>query len=560
MKSYPALTQKLLRARGIETKKEAEIFLHPDYERDLHDPFLLSGMKRAVKRILDAISNQEDIVIFGDYDCDGIPGTSLLYEFFKKIEYKKISVYIPHRYTEGYGMSVEAVQNLQKKHTSLIITVDCGITDVEPVDEANKFGIDVIITDHHLPHEKLPKAYTVINTQKRGDKYPNKNICGAGTAFKLVQALIAERDFGLNKGFEKWLLDLAGLATIADMVSLTGENRTIAYYGLKVLRKTPRVGLRQLLKKKNVRAENITEDDVGFTIGPHINAASRMGEPMDAFRLLTTDDGDEAKEIVTKLLDHNAERKIEVQVIIAEVETIIHEYADLPVIVVGHKDWKPGIVGLAANMIAEKYQKPAFVWGKHSSSHLKGSCRSDGSVNIVDLMTQSSILSSELFLDFGGHELAGGFSIREVHIEKFAPVLMAAHEKLQKGETLLKQPKTKTKEVIEVDVNDITWGMYREVDQFAPFGIGNEKPVFSLKNVSVKEVRFFGKEGIHTELKLSTLGVDRVAKYIGAIKFFTYYEFKAVGVGSKINLTVTIEKSTFKYPHELRLRIVEWSL
>ena len=555
MDSFSQLTRQLLKVRGITTKKDADIFLYPNYERDLHDPFLFSGMKKAVARILHAISNQEHIVIFGDYDCDGIPGASLLYEFFKKINYKKISVYIPHRYTEGYGMSVKAVQKLQKQHAALIITVDCGITDVEPVDEANKFGIDVIITDHHLPQKNLPKAYSIINTHKKGDTYPNKNICGAGTAFKLVQALLQEGKFEVTKGWDKWLLDLAGMATIADMVALTGENRALAYYGLKVLRKTPRVGILQLLKKKNVRAENITEDDVGFTIGPHINAASRMGEPMDAFRLLTTDDGDEAKEIVAKLLNHNADRKVEVQVIIQEVEALMHLHADLPVIVVGNKDWKPGIVGLAANMLAEKYQKPAFVWGKHTSTHLKGSCRSDGSINIVDLMTEVQ----EVFLDFGGHELAGGFSIHEEKIDLFAPALMAASEKLKNRYKLEGSTFSKIRlesESIEINIDDVTWEMYKEVEQFAPFGMGNEKPVFSLKNVSVKEVRFFGKEGIHTELKLATSDVAK--KTISAIKFFTHDDFRSISIGSIVDMIVTLEKSTFTYPHELRLRIVDW--
>ncbi|MFA6006457.1 MAG: single-stranded-DNA-specific exonuclease RecJ [Candidatus Paceibacterota bacterium] len=550
-----SLTQQLLKARGITTKKAAEIFLHPDYVRDLHDPFLFSGMKKAVAIILHAISNQEQIVIFGDYDCDGIPGTALLYEFFKKIGYKKISAYIPHRYTEGYGMTVEAVRKLQKQHASLIITVDCGITDTEAVDEASKFGIDVIITDHHIVQDKLPKAYAIINAQKKGDKYKNKNICGAGTAFKLVQALMKEGKFELPKGWEKWLLDLAGLATIADMVSLTGENRVLAYYGLKVLRKTPRVGILQLLKKKNVRPENLTEDDVGFTIGPHINAASRMGDPYDAFKLLTTEDGGEAAELVQKLLDHNADRKSEVQIIIQEAEALMHLHTDLPVIVIGHRDWKPGIVGLAANMLAEKYEKPAFVWGKHTSTHLKGSCRSDGSVNIVELMTETKEISNEIFLDFGGHELAGGFSIYEDKIELFAPALISAYKKLNlESSTLYNKAQIEKSEYIEIDVNDITWEMYREVDQFAPFGVGNEKPVFSLKNVEVSEVRFFGKEGIHTELILK-----KSRSSIGAIKFFTYDEFKNIKLDTKLDLQVTLEKSTFKYPHELRLRIVDWA-
>ena len=288
---------------------------------------------------------------------------------------------------------------------------------------------------------------------------------------------------------------------------------------------------------------------MGFTIGPHINAASRMGEPMDAFRLLTTDDAVEAKEIVEKLMSHNADRKIEVQSIIAEVEALMHEHADLPIIVVGHTSWKPGIVGLAANMIAEKYGKPAFVWGKHTSAHLKGSCRSNGRVNIVDLMTETK----EILLDFGGHELAGGFSIHEEKIELFVPALMAAHERIRSLQRGARSVGRKTQKSIEINIDDVAWDMYKEVEQFAPFGVGNEKPIFSLKNVPVTEVRFFGKEGIHTELKL-----EKKRGSISAIKFFTYDEFKKIVPGSSLDLIVTLEKSTFTFPHTLRFRIVDW--
>lgn len=546
--SYSKLTRELLAARGITAKKEAESFLRPIYEDALHDPFLASGMKKAVGRILKAIDAQERIVIFGDYDCDGIPGASLLYAFFSKIGYKQIDVYIPHRYTEGYGLNIAAIEELQKKGTGLIITVDCGITDVEPVAKAHELGVDIIITDHHLPHKKLPKAYAIINHKKKGDSYPFKFLSGSGTAFKLVQALLQEGNFKIAKGWEKWLLDLAGLATIADMVPLTGENRIIAYYGLKVLRKTPRIGIRELLKKKSVRPEHLTEDDVGFTIGPHINAASRMGNPYDAFKLLTTEDADEAKEIVARLMEHNADRKVEVQSIIAEVEAIIHEHAELPVIVIGHSEWKPGIVGLAANMIAEKYGKPAFVWGKATSTQIKGSCRSDGQINMVDLMNEAKTI----FTDFGGHELAGGFSLLEEHVHMLPGILHEAHVRI--GKSKREKREGKIKPIAELAPHEVTWKLFDEINQFAPFGVGNEKPVFEFKNVELSDVRRFGKEGIHTELLLYT-----AKKPLGAIKFFAYDEFASLGYGDRIDLLATLEKSTFKYPHELRLRIMEWN-
>jgi len=548
-----SLTQQLLKDRGIKTKKKAEIFLHPDYERDLHDPFLFSGMKKAVKRILHAIDGGEQIVIYGDYDCDGIPGATLLYEFFKKIDYEKVAVRIPHRYTDGYGLSVEAVRKMQKENASLIITVDCGITDCEAVAGANEFGIDVIITDHHIVPKRLPKAFAIVDAFRRGDKYPNKNICGAGVAFKLVQALITERDFGLHKGWEKWLLDLAGLATIADVVPLIGENRALAYYGLKVLRKTQRVGLLELFKKKNIRPENITEEDVGFTIGPHINAASRMGDPYDAFRLLATNDYDEAKGLVKKLLVHNTDRKSEVQVVIREVEALMHLHTELPLIIVGRADWKPGIVGLAANMIAEKYKKPAFVWGRANSAHFKGSCRSDGLINIVDLMAEVRVVSQDIFLDFGGHELAGGFSVREEKIELFAPALLAAHERMVKNTKEKVKNEKKKERSCPLNIEEIDWKLWGELEQFAPFGVGNERPFFSFNGVTVKERKVFGQDGIHTELVLAKKKGD-----ISVIKFFAYDELAPLVPGTKINLRATLEKNTFKYPHNLRLRLVEW--
>lgn len=282
LSAYPKLMQELLFYRGIETVSAADEFLNPDYEKHIHDPFLIKDMDKAVKRILLAIKNNEKIVIYSDYDCDGIPGGVILHDFFKKIKYKNVSNYIPHRNDEGYSLNIGAIKEFSKEGAKLIITVDCGITDVKEVDVANNLGIDVIITDHHLVPKILPKAYAILNSKQEDDTYPYDMLCGAGVAFKLVQGLLAKGDFGITPGWEKWLLDMAGLSTIADMVPLTGENRVIAYFGLKVFRKSPRPGVQELCRKAKVRLHNVTEDDIGFMVAPRINAASRMGKPMEA--------------------------------------------------------------------------------------------------------------------------------------------------------------------------------------------------------------------------------------------------------------------------------------
>ncbi|HEC33055.1 MAG TPA: single-stranded-DNA-specific exonuclease RecJ, partial [Candidatus Kaiserbacteria bacterium] len=268
LEEYPELLQELLINKGITARKDADIFLNPNYDEHLHDPFLMKDMDKVVDRILGAISSNEKIIIYSDYDCDGIPGGVLLHDFFKKIGYKNFENYIPHRHEEGYGLNISAIEKFGDDKVDVLISVDCGITDVVPVEKANELNIDVIITDHHLQNGVLPKAYAILNPKQKGDSYPYDMLCGTGVVFKLVQGLIKKGDFNLKKGWEKWWLDMVGLATIADMVPLTGENRVLAYYGLQVLRKSRRPGLMQLCRKIYLKQMYITEDDIGFMIAP----------------------------------------------------------------------------------------------------------------------------------------------------------------------------------------------------------------------------------------------------------------------------------------------------
>ncbi|MBI2100199.1 MAG: DHH family phosphoesterase, partial [Candidatus Vogelbacteria bacterium] len=352
----------------------------PDYARDLHDPFLFKDMDKAAARILAAIAAGEKIVIFGDYDADGVPGSAILALFFNEIGFTNYDVYIPDRHNEEHGLSLVMVEKLISLGARLIITVDCGITDVKEVKRANELGVAVIITDHHLPGAELPPALAVIDAQRADNTYPFKWLCGAGVAFKLVQALVAvpartvlkdaPRTVLFEKvpsGWEKWLLDLVAIATVSDMVPLVGENRALVHFGLKVLRKSPRVGLAHLFRELKLKQEFITEDDIGFMIGPRINTASRMSHASQAFFLLTTDDETRAGAIARHLEEKNRERRDQVDLILADLDARLSlgGLASKSLIVAGNENWSLGVLGLAASRVVEKYERPVFLWARN---------------------------------------------------------------------------------------------------------------------------------------------------------------------------------------------------
>ena len=544
------LTDLLLEKRGIFDPEAKLRFIAPDYERDGNDPFLILNMERAVLRILRAMNDGEKIVIYGDYDCDGIPGSVVLHDLFKKIGYTKVENYIPHRHLEGYGLNTAAIAQFAKDGVALVVTVDCGITDVAEVTLAHTLGVDVIVTDHHLPQAQLPPAYAVINSKQEGDTYPDDQLCGAGVAFKLAQAILLRGEFThIPAGWEKWLLDMAGLSTIADMVPLQKENRMLAYYGLKVLRKSPRPGLQALLREAGTLQSELTEEDVGFTIGPRINAASRMDVPRRAFELLSTEDVVFAKERAKFLGNLNDERKGEVARMVKEAKQHLKGRDIREVIVIGNPNWRVGVVGIVANQIAEAFDRPTFAWGKEGTHDIKGSCRSDGRINLVDLMCA---VPEGVFVDKGGHEFSGGFSVTTNQIHTLEDHLVLAHAGLPKKE----KPKVKYVVDTELCVADVNEATYRAVNLLAPFGVGNTKPHFLFRAVTVAHAEPFGKEKNHLKLTLT----DASGKQTQAIGFFMTpetYPLADISDGNKINLIATIEKSFFRGRPELRLRIVD---
>lgn len=549
--SHPEIVQQLLHNRGVRSTEEAERFLNPDFDTHLHDPFLLTDMEKAAARVLHAIEANEHIVIYTDYDCDGIPGGVLLHDLFSEIGYTNFENYIPHRHEEGYGFNVDSVPKFAEKNTKLIITVDCGITDHAAVEAAHALGIDVIVTDHHEPSDTLPRAYAVINP-KRDDAYPFDGICGTTVAFKLAQAVLKlGRERGvidLALGKEKWLLDLVGIATIADMVPLTDENRALAHYGLHVLRKSRRPGLQQLIRKAGGSQRHLTEDDIGFTIAPRINAASRMDDPEDAFHMLRTRDEGEAGMRVAHLERLNNERKGVVASMTKEAKKKMGMFAEIPpVIVMGNPEWRPSLVGLVANGLAEEYGRPAFIWGRDGKGILKGSCRSEGETSVVRLMEAAR----DAFLTFGGHHASGGFSVDHGHIHRLSDALIEAYASLER-EAVAEIESAMVDAVIDLD--DVTDTLVRALDSMGPYGMGNPKPLFEIRGVAPRAVEVFGKAKNHTRLRLSANGM-----FIDAIAFFKLPEdFSIVPEKEKgVSLLAHIERSYFMGRLETRLRIVD---
>lgn len=564
---FPPFLKNLLDKRGLSEPEAAAIFLKPDYVRDTHDPFLLKDMAKVVDRLVEAIEKGERIVIYSDYDADGIPGAVVLHDFFKKIGFTNFENYIPDRHLEGFGVNLDAVETIASRGAKLMITIDCGITDVVPITRARELGIEAIITDHHEPNAEvagLPPAFGILNPKQVGCEYPFKFLCGAGVIYKMIQALLLKQGekWNIKPGWEKWLLDMVGLATLSDMVPLTGENRVFAYYGLTVLRKSPRLGLMKLLRVAKTAQKTMTEDDVSFTITPRINAASRMGVPKDAFELLATSDEIRASELITYLNKINDERKGLVAAITKEVRQIIAEREKegllREVIVLGHTHWRPAVLGLVANSLKDDHDRPVFLWGKENGSTIKGSCRSDGRVSVVDLMESSR----DQFVTFGGHKMSGGFAIDHEKIHSLEEMLSQTYRTLRAATEAdaAGGPGALGPDGIPNDVDsiltpdDLTWGNYAMIEKMAPYGVGNPKPVFLFKNICVTKIKPFGKTKNHTEISFENSWGD----VFNAISFFTKPNdpLQKVKVGDTIQLKACLEKSFFKKYPELRLRIV----
>lgn len=549
------LTAALLARRGIKNKEEAEQFLNPSYDLHLHDPLQMVDMPKAANRLADAILSQEKIVVWSDYDCDGIPGGTLLHDFLKKTG-ATFENYIPHRHDEGYGVNSEGVEKLAKSGVTLIVTVDSGITDLEAIARAKELGVDVIVTDHHLPKETLPDAYAVVNPNARkSETYPFHELCGSAVAWKLVCATLAvhpELRERMPVGSEKWLLDMVGLATIADMVPLVGENRVLATYGLLVMRKSPRIGLVKLCNTIRTNQRTITEDDVGFMIAPRINAASRMGDAREAFRLLTTDDENTADALAKKLEAANRSRKAEAGAITRAVHERLREKPEIrSVIAMGDPEWRPALLGLVANGIADEYERPVFLWGREGNMSIKGSMRSGSNVHALELMGATK----DTFVEFGGHAAAGGFTVIDTAVFHLEDRLVEAHAIVTTNTSTTDDLSEHADAVMTPD--DVNMKFLAHVEKLAPFGMRNPKPIFLLRDVAVREVTEFGKGKEHLKLKIVS---GESGRAVDAITFFAKgalaKTIKALAPGDRVNLLAHLERDTFSRTNPVRLRLL----
>ena len=508
---FTDLQKNILESKGFDLKKKEEIekFLSPDWDRDLLDSAKIKGIKESVKRIKEAVEKKEKIIIYADYDCDGIPGAVILNDFFEKLNYRNFSIYIPHRHNEGYGLNMAAIQKFIKEKVSLLITVDIGITNLEEIKFAEENGINVIVTDHHLPilddkaKQILPKAFSIINTKQIGDKSEEKFLCGASTAWKLVNAFLNKyrKEFGIGEGWEKWLLDMVGIATIADLVSLKNENRLLAKYGLAVLKKTRRPGLLKIFSNAKINQRKINEDDIAFGIAPRINAASRMSEPIYAFYALLQNE--EAVNFANELENYNKARKQETR----DAETVIdyEKFQEEKIILIGDEKWTPGIIGLVASKVCETVKKTTFVWGIGEDKNiLKGSVRAgEDGYNVVEIMTECQYLLE----NFGGHEMAGGFAIHKNNLNKFQTFLKKYEVEKKENRLEENQKIKKIPEHVDIKISNINKKLFDEIKIFAPFGMGNEKIIFKIKlnKNDFLEARRFGKNKEHLEISLNGL-------------------------------------------------------
>ena len=495
-------------------------------------------------------------------DADGIPGAVILHDFLTKIGHENFSIYIPDRHEEGYGLNKEAVEKFISEEVKLVITIDLGTSDIDSIALATANGIDVIVTDHHLPHEHLPKALALVNPKLGA--YPEPMLCGSGVVFKLVQGFI--KKYGeyfneritttpaLTQGWEKWMLDMAGLATLSDMVPLTGENRVIASFGLQVFRKSPRPGIVSLLRKLKIAQATLVEEDLTFMVTPRINAASRMDSPMRAFELLSERDGTRAGALADHLGKITDERKRIVSEIMEGVLPELKARELGPIIVVGHASWRVGVLGIVAGKVMDEFDRPVFVWGGEGMLHIegearfmKGSCRSNGAVNVVALMEAAG----EIFATYGGHELAGGFSIGEDNAALLEKLLCEKYAALEKE--IIANPANTIDAILSLgEVNEQTC---KTLALMAPYGLGNPKPVFLFSNVTIVSARMFGKEKNHLEVTVTDmLGYETVA-----IAFFSTPESftKKIVPDTNADLVATIEKSYFAGRCTIRLRILD---
>lgn len=553
IKSFPDYSPVFLRllvSRGLIDQEAIDRFLAPEYGGPATDPFQFRDMERAVERIIRAIQAEERIVVYGDYDADGVCGAALLVLALEQLG-AKVGTYIPYRQTEGYGLNLRAVESLRSEGYTLMITNDCGVTNVNEVARANELGLDVIISDHHHEPPELPKAFAILNPNISGETYPFRGLSGTGVSFKLAHALLVRTDYGatlgrpLAQGWEKWLLDLVAIATVADMVPMLSENRTLVTYGLRVLRKTKRPGLRALFTVMGSESAGADEETIGFQIAPRLNAAGRLDHANSAFRLLVTGDEHEAAVIAADLEAKNRERQQLTERVVTEAKAQIGEPGERFALAVFNPDWPIGVLGLAAGRLVNAYNRPVLVMGE-SNGEVLGSGRSIPAFNIIEnIERQRQYLSK-----FGGHAQACGFSLRKAgDREAFIRSFSAQAKEALKGVSLLPELVIDS----ECPLTAVNWDLLDDVNRLAPFGQGARPPVFAVLRVAILDAAAVGRDNRH--LRLTVRSADGAVQRTIGFSFGS--ELPNLPIGRTIDIAFTLSADEWNGEQRLQLKLLD---
>ncbi|MBQ0126970.1 MAG: single-stranded-DNA-specific exonuclease RecJ [Bacteroidales bacterium] len=534
----------LLVRRGVETFDQARAFFRPSLD-DLHDPFLMTGMHEAVERLHKAITGKEKILVYGDYDVDGTTAVALVYSFIQRFT-KNAGFYIPDRYDEGYGVSYKGIDHAAEGGYTLIITLDCGIKAIEKVEYAREKGIDVIICDHHLPEDTLPAAVAVLDPKREDCNYPFDDLSGCGVGFKLVQGY--SQQYGIPFETLVPLLDLLVVSIASDLVTMVGENRVLAHFGLKVLNEHPCEGLLAMINLSNLEPGHITIDDIVFKIGPRINAAGRMESGRLAVELLKATDARSAMQIGEKINDNNNERKnIDREITLEAIEMVQGGkcLASENATIVYNPKWNKGVVGIVASRLVEAFYKPTVVLTK-SNGFVTGSARSVAGFDLYEAIESCA----DLLENFGGHVYAAGLTLKEENLAEFARRMDEFVSGKVTSDMLVP--------IVDVDARldfaQITPKFFRILKQFQPFGPGNSNPLFITENVyDAGSGRKVGAGGVH--MKLDLIQESQPYHQIAAIAFNMAESYDYIKEGNPFDVCYAIVENYYRGSSTLQLRV-----
>ena len=534
----------LLVQRNITTAERAREFFKPDLSK-LHDPFLMKDMDKAVERLEKAISNEEKVLIYGDYDVDGTTAVALMYTFIRNFN-PNVEYYIPDRYDEGYGISYKGIDWGHENGYTLIIALDCGIKAVEKVAYAKGLGMDMIICDHHLPDEELPPAVAILDPKRHDCSYPFDDLSGCGVGFKLIQAYAMRKSIPF--AWVESFLDLVAVSIAADLVSMTGENRILAYYGLERLNQSPRKGLQSIIRLSGLENHKISVDDIVFKIGPRINAAGRMESGRTAVHLLVSRSDEEAQNI-GKIIDlHNKERKsVDKQITKAAIESVMNDssFRDRKSTVVFDPKWNKGVVAIVASRLVEAFYRPTIVLTE-SNGLITGSARSIAGFDLYEAIKECS----EYLENYGGHMYAAGLTLKKENLKPF-------EEKFEQvvAEKITEDILTPVVQIDTfLDFKQITPKFFRILKQFQPFGPGNQSPVFITENVYDNgNGRLVGSGNGH--MKLELIQEDEPYRYISAIAFNRAEHFEHLHAGNPVDICYSIAENYYRGIANIQLRV-----